>query len=160
MKTFIDAWLLEAPAGLSQELAGTVKLVAIEQPEERKDSLCSHIELDGRLRGSFWITVEAEALAHLLVAARVTSDESDRERDAQLWQGIIRQVADGLEEWFVEGAADGFNVMPSWLPGGFDDFVNLVIPILQRRRLFRADYEGSTLREHLGLPRPASIWAT
>lgn len=100
MKTFIDAWLLEAPAGLSQELAGTVKLVAIEQPEERKDSLCSHIELDGRLRGSFWITVEAEALAHLLVAARVTSDESDRERDAQLWQGIIRQVAEKAAKRF------------------------------------------------------------
>jgi FMN-dependent oxidoreductase (nitrilotriacetate monooxygenase family) len=74
--------------------------------------------------------------------------------------GTAEQVADGLEEWFVEGAADGFNVMPSWLPGGFADFVDLVIPILQRRGLFRADYEGSTLREHLGLPRPASIWAT
>jgi FMN-dependent oxidoreductase (nitrilotriacetate monooxygenase family) len=74
--------------------------------------------------------------------------------------GTAEQVADGLEEWFVEGAADGFNVMPSWLPGGFNDFVDLVIPILQRRGLFRADYEGSMLREHLGLPRPASIWAT
>jgi spore maturation protein SpmB len=64
-------------------------------------------------------------------------------------------VADGLEEWFVEGAADGFNIMPSWLPGAFDDFVDDVVPILQKRGLFRHEYSGRTLRDHLGLPRPA-----
>src|ERR1700722_4835188 len=76
MKTLIEAWLLEAPAGLSQELAGTVKLVSVDQPLETKDSFCCQIELDGRLRGSFWVAVETEALARLLMAARVTSDES------------------------------------------------------------------------------------
>jgi flagellar motor switch protein FliN/FliY len=94
MKTLIEAWLLEGPAGLSQELAGMVKLVSVEQPVEAKDSLCCQIELDGRLRGSFWVAVETEALARLLIAARVTSDESDQERDALLWQGILRQVAE------------------------------------------------------------------
>jgi flagellar motor switch protein FliN len=94
MKTLMDAWLLEAPAGLSQELAGTVKLVAVEQQAEATELLYCQFELEGRMRGSFWITVEAEGLARLLVAARVTSDESDRERDSMLWLGIVRQVAE------------------------------------------------------------------
>lgn len=70
--------------------------------------------------------------------------------------GTPEQIADQLEEWFVHGAADGFNIMPPYLPGGLDDFVDLVIPELQRRGLFRTEYEGNTLREHLGLPRPAN----
>jgi N-acetyl-S-(2-succino)cysteine monooxygenase len=64
------------------------------------------------------------------------------------------QIADVLESWFRSGAADGFNVMPPFFPGQFDDFVEQVVPILQERGLFRADYAGSTLREHLGLKRP------
>ncbi len=65
------------------------------------------------------------------------------------------QIADVLESWFRSGAADGFNVMPPFFPGQFDDFVERVVPILQERGLFRADYAGTTLREHLGLKRPA-----
>jgi alkanesulfonate monooxygenase len=72
-----------------------------------------------------------------------------------IW-GTPEQIADQLEEWFVTDAADGFNVMPPYLPGGLDDFVEQVIPILQRRGLFRTEYEGSTLRENLGLPRPVN----
>jgi N-acetyl-S-(2-succino)cysteine monooxygenase len=64
------------------------------------------------------------------------------------------QIAQVLESWFRSGAADGFNVMPPFFPGQFDAFVAGVVPILQERGLFRADYEGSTLREHLGLARP------
>jgi hypothetical protein len=63
-------------------------------------------------------------------------------------------LADGLEEWFVAGAADGFNLMPPWFPGAFEDFVDQVVPILQRRGLFRVEYAGRTLRDHLNLPRP------
>jgi alkanesulfonate monooxygenase SsuD/methylene tetrahydromethanopterin reductase-like flavin-dependent oxidoreductase (luciferase family) len=63
-------------------------------------------------------------------------------------------VADTLEQWFRDGAADGFIVMPSALPSGLEDFVRLVVPELQRRGLFRTRYEGRTLREHLGLPVP------
>jgi FMN-dependent oxidoreductase (nitrilotriacetate monooxygenase family) len=73
--------------------------------------------------------------------------------------GTAEQVADGLEDWFTSGAADGFNVMPPWMPGGFAAFVDQVVPILQKRGLFRKDYEGVTLRDHLGLPRPPSRWA-
>jgi FMN-dependent oxidoreductase (nitrilotriacetate monooxygenase family) len=70
--------------------------------------------------------------------------------------GTPEQIADVMEHWFLHGAADGFNVMPAWLPGSLTDFVDMVIPELQRRGLFRTEYEGSTLRENLGLPVPAS----
>ena len=73
--------------------------------------------------------------------------------------GTPEQVADALEEWFTGGAADGFNIMPPYFPGQFDDFVDLVVPILRRRGLFREHYEGTTLREHLGLARPANRFA-
>lgn len=68
--------------------------------------------------------------------------------------GTPGQIADGLEEWFSSGAADGFNILPPTLPAGLDDFNALVIPELRRRGLFREAYEGRTLRENLGLPRP------
>ena len=68
--------------------------------------------------------------------------------------GSAETVADTLQHWFENGAADGFNVMPPYFPAGLDDFVDLVVPILQERGLFRADYEGTTLRDHLGLERP------
>jgi N-acetyl-S-(2-succino)cysteine monooxygenase len=61
-----------------------------------------------------------------------------------------------MEHWFKDGAADGFNVMPAWLPGSLKDFVDLVIPELQRRGLFRTEYESTTLRGNLGLPKPAN----
>jgi FMN-dependent oxidoreductase (nitrilotriacetate monooxygenase family) len=63
-------------------------------------------------------------------------------------------IVDTLQRWFEEGAADGFNIMPAYFPGAFDEFVDLVVPELQRRRLFRSDYAGATLRDHLGLTRP------
>ncbi|MBD2519497.1 LLM class flavin-dependent oxidoreductase [Nostoc sp. FACHB-973] len=73
--------------------------------------------------------------------------------------GSPESIADQLEEWFNNDAADGFNIMPPILPTGLDDFVNLVIPVLQKRRLFRTEYEGSTLRENLGLRRPVNRFA-
>jgi alkanesulfonate monooxygenase SsuD/methylene tetrahydromethanopterin reductase-like flavin-dependent oxidoreductase (luciferase family) len=67
--------------------------------------------------------------------------------------GTPERIADDFEHWFSTGAADGFNVMFSSAPQGLDDFVQLVVPELQRRGLFRTTYDGTTLREHLGLPR-------
>ena len=69
--------------------------------------------------------------------------------------GTAADIADSFQEWFEAGGADGFNVMPPFMPGGLTDFVDLVIPELQRRGLFRKAYAGHMLREHLGLPRPA-----
>lgn len=68
--------------------------------------------------------------------------------------GTPEQVVDQLQEWFENEAADGFNVLPPTTPAGLNDFVNLIVPELQRRGLFRTAYEGSTLRENLGLKRP------
>ncbi len=73
--------------------------------------------------------------------------------------GTPQTIADRMQEWFENGAADGFNVMPPVLPQGLDEFVDLVVPELQRRGLFRTQYEGRTLRENLGLERPASRYA-
>jgi alkanesulfonate monooxygenase SsuD/methylene tetrahydromethanopterin reductase-like flavin-dependent oxidoreductase (luciferase family) len=70
--------------------------------------------------------------------------------------GSTRTVADLIEQWFVERGADGFNVVPPYLPTGLADFARLVVPELQRRGIFRKEYEGRTLREHLGLQRPAN----
>jgi alkanesulfonate monooxygenase len=64
------------------------------------------------------------------------------------------EIANVTQAWFEQGACDGFNITPPYLPGGCDDFVDLVIPVLQERGLFRTAYEGTTLREHLGL-KPA-----
>lgn len=68
--------------------------------------------------------------------------------------GSPQDVAEMMEEWLSEEAADGFNIIPPFFPGSLDDFVDLVIPELQRRGLFRTAYEGTTLRDNLGLPRP------
>ncbi|MHA7964465.1 LLM class flavin-dependent oxidoreductase [Paenibacillus sp. CAU 1782] len=68
--------------------------------------------------------------------------------------GTPSKIADTLEKWFLEGAADGFMLMAPSLPQGLEEFVNEVVPILQERGLFRSDYTGSTLREHFGLPVP------
>jgi alkanesulfonate monooxygenase len=68
--------------------------------------------------------------------------------------GTPQTIADEMEEWLETGACDGFNVMFPYVPGGLDEFVDRVVPELQRRGLFRKEYEGTTLRDHLGLPRP------
>jgi N-acetyl-S-(2-succino)cysteine monooxygenase len=77
-------------------------------------------------------------------------------RGKSVVRGSPQQVADHMEEWFRKDGCDGFNLMPPVLPGGLDDFVELVLPELRRRGLFRTEYEGRTLREHLGLDRPGS----
>lgn len=70
--------------------------------------------------------------------------------------GTPQSIADTMEEWFVTKGCDGFNIMPPYLPGSLRDFTTLVIPELQRRKLFREEYEGQTLRENLGLIRPSA----
>ncbi len=68
--------------------------------------------------------------------------------------GTPATIADQMQEWLLTEGCDGFNVMFPYLPGGLDDFVEQVVPELQRRGIFRTEYEGATLRENLGLPRP------
>jgi alkanesulfonate monooxygenase len=68
--------------------------------------------------------------------------------------GTPETIADEMEQWLSEEGSDGFNVMFPWVPGGLEEMVDQVVPVLQRRGLFRQDYTGVTLRDHLGLPRP------
>ncbi|SDV47193.1 LLM class flavin-dependent oxidoreductase [Chitinasiproducens palmae] len=70
--------------------------------------------------------------------------------------GTARDIADEMQQWLEEEGSDGFNVMFPFLPEGLDDFARKVVPELQRRGLFRRAYEGTTLRDHLGLPRPGN----
>lgn len=70
--------------------------------------------------------------------------------------GTPEQLADLIEDWFTDGASDGFNLMPPILPAMLDVFIDEVVPILQKRGLFRTAYEGETLRDHFGLTRPES----
>ncbi|KAI0882366.1 monooxygenase [Annulohypoxylon maeteangense] len=70
--------------------------------------------------------------------------------------GTVETVADEMEQWLVQEGSDGFNVVFPFLPQGLDDVVERLIPELQRRGIFRQDYEGTTLREHLGLKRPTN----
>jgi alkanesulfonate monooxygenase SsuD/methylene tetrahydromethanopterin reductase-like flavin-dependent oxidoreductase (luciferase family) len=71
--------------------------------------------------------------------------------------GTPNLIADTMEEWFATGAADGFIIQPPYLSGGVEDFAHSVVPELQRRGLFRVEYEGATLREHLGMS-PSAAW--
>jgi alkanesulfonate monooxygenase SsuD/methylene tetrahydromethanopterin reductase-like flavin-dependent oxidoreductase (luciferase family) len=73
--------------------------------------------------------------------------------------GTPSEVADFMEEWVTTGACDGFNVLPPYFNGGLTDFVDMVVPELQRRGIYRTAYEGSTLRANLELPIPASRYA-
>jgi FMN-dependent oxidoreductase (nitrilotriacetate monooxygenase family) len=96
------------------------------------------------------VTLSALAKKHNM-SLRELRDFTAAAMGHRLLCGTPEFIADGLEEWFAAGAADGFNLM---FPGAFDDFVDEVVPILQRRGLFRMEYAGRTLRDHLNLPRP------
>lgn len=74
--------------------------------------------------------------------------------------GTPADIADRMQEWFEAEACDGFNITPATLPGGGEDFVDMVVPELQRRGLFRTEYEGQTLRENLGLRAIVNRYST
>ena len=78
------------------------------------------------------------------------------QRAHRVLKGTASDIADALEEWFMGGACDGFNVLPPTFPRDLNDFCNEVVPELQRRGLFRKEYEADTLRGNLGLPYPAN----
>jgi alkanesulfonate monooxygenase SsuD/methylene tetrahydromethanopterin reductase-like flavin-dependent oxidoreductase (luciferase family) len=90
-----------------------------------------------------------ESLSIRQVAQRVAAARTSR-----VVAGDPEQVADSLQTWFDTEAADGFVLAPPYFPGGMDDFVDQVTPVLQHRGLLRRRYEGATLRENLGLPKP------
>jgi alkanesulfonate monooxygenase SsuD/methylene tetrahydromethanopterin reductase-like flavin-dependent oxidoreductase (luciferase family) len=74
-------------------------------------------------------------------------------------RGSAKTIADSMEEWLLAGACDGFNLLFPYFPGPLNAFVDLVVPELQRRGIFRTEYEGRTLRENLGVPVPKNRYA-
>jgi len=84
---------------------------------------------------------------------RELANRAVHSRGKGMIKGTPEHIVDHMQEWFDGGACDGFNIMPPYLPGGMKDFVELIVPELQRRGLLRCEYEGVTLRDHLGLAR-------
>lgn len=105
---------------------------------------------DTRMYQSWYELGEREGLTLRELATRAAGSLAG----AETLRGSASSIADVMEEWFLAGGADGFNIQPPFLPGGFDGFTDLVIPELRRRGLVRAIPEGTTLREHFRIPRP------
>ena len=129
----------------------------------------SDVPIDGelpyeRIKGTLGSTSTLDRIVEMAREEKLTVRELYQRyggaRGQQTLVGDPGMIADLMEEWFLEGGVDGFLIQPSWSPGGFSEFVDLVVPELQRRGVFRREYEGHTLRENLGLARPESRYAT
>jgi len=129
---------------------------------ERLGHDVTQFDLDGPLPEDLAISDEIQSRGELLKALAVRENMTVRElalhvgmaRGHNVLKGTPSVIADHLQQWFESNAADGFNIMPAWFPGQFELFVEYVVPELQKRGLFRKDYEGTTLRDILGLARP------
>ena len=107
-----------------------------------------------------WDTVLLEAKRELVYTSLTINQLARRIAGARgHWQlvGTASDIVDQLEERFLAGGADGYNIMPPTLPGGLTDFIAHVVPELRRRGLFRAEYEGASLRQNLGLSKPGHL---
>jgi FMN-dependent oxidoreductase (nitrilotriacetate monooxygenase family) len=93
------------------------------------------------------------------LSLRACAVEVARSRSHGLFVGTPDQLADHMQLWLDMGACDGFNIMPAYFPAELEVFVSQAVPVLQRRGLFRTDYEGTTLRDHLGLAKPDRLRA-
>lgn len=130
--------------------------------EERLGHSLADYDLDGPLPDlpiSDQLRSRAELLTELARREKLTIRELALRvaagRGHHIVLGTAVEIADRMQQWFENGAADGFNIMPPFFPAGLEDFTRDVVPILQERGLFRLDYEGPTLRDHLGLARPS-----
>lgn len=164
----------EAAKALEREFNElTVPEYGLEQLESLTGKSVRHIGLDERIPLEVFAgagDVADNSASRLQVLAGIVEREQPTVRQLlhrlagarghRVVAGTAEQVADTIEEWFTQGAADGFNVMPPQYPQGLEVFATQVVPILQERGLFRTEYEGVTLRDHYGLPRPASQYAT
>jgi FMN-dependent oxidoreductase (nitrilotriacetate monooxygenase family) len=139
---------------LARQLALDPAQLPLDEPLPDLPTENHHIEGD---KSRYTLIVELARREKLTVRQLVGRLGSGRGH--RTFPGTPEQVADTIEEWAREGAADGFNIMPATLPSGFELFVEHVVPILRSRGLLRTEYEGTTLREHYGLPRPPSQYA-
>jgi len=124
--------------------------------EPLPDDLPAEAEIEGA-KSRYTLVVELARRDRLTV--RQLIGRLGGGRGHRTFAGTPEQIADTIERWGAHGAADGFNIMPAVLPSGFDLFAEHVVPILRQRGLLRLEYEGTTLREHYGLPRPPSRYA-
>ncbi|GGN13121.1 FMN-dependent oxidoreductase (nitrilotriacetate monooxygenase family) [Actinoplanes campanulatus] len=153
----LDAELerLISPEYARRQLAERFQLDPADLPldEPLPDNLPTEDEIEGA-KSRFTLIVDLARRENLTV--RQLIGRLGGGRGHRTFAGTPEQVADTIEDWFHSGAADGFNIMPAVLPSGLTAFVDQVVPILQDRELFRTDYEGTTLRDHYGLPRPVN----
>ncbi|WP_280505363.1 LLM class flavin-dependent oxidoreductase [Nocardia farcinica] len=156
----LDAELarLISPEYARKQLAERFRLPvdALDLDSELPEDLPSEDDIQGA-KSRFTLIVNLARRERLTVRELITRLGGGRGH--RTFAGTAAQVADTIEEWFREGAADGFNVMPAVLPSGLDRFVDEVVPILQERGLFRTEYTATTLRGHYGLERPANQFA-
>jgi FMN-dependent oxidoreductase (nitrilotriacetate monooxygenase family) len=139
---------------VAREILGTmlggIDLSSYDMDKELPDPMPGHTGSQGHY-ASIMAMARREKLTIRQLGMRVAGA-----RGKNVIKGTPGAVADYMEEWFTKGACDGFTILPPYIPGALDDFCELVIPELQKRGLFRTEYTGSTLREHLGVPRPES----
>ncbi|AOY72123.1 monooxygenase [Arthrobacter sp. ZXY-2] len=146
------------PEYAREQLAKTLRLAPEDLPLDRQlpADLPSEDDIEGA-KSRYTLIVELARREHLTV--RQLIGRLGGGRGHRTFSGTPEQVADAIQDWFDAGAADGFNIMPPVLPSGLEVFVDQVVPILQRRGLFRTEYTASTLRGHYGLERPVNRFA-
>jgi FMN-dependent oxidoreductase (nitrilotriacetate monooxygenase family) len=148
--------LLKSYIDLDASLTGVSSMLELDLSSVPLDTPASELLANRSVQG---MQGHVDALAQIARAGNLTIGELVARFAHSLtfarFEGSPTQVADQMEHWFRAGACDGFIIRPSHLPGSMEEFVRLVVPELQRRDLFRKEYEGTTLRDHLGLERPA-----
>ncbi|MCF4119537.1 LLM class flavin-dependent oxidoreductase [Antribacter sp. KLBMP9083] len=147
---------LIVPEYARAQLAKTLRLAPEDLPLDRElpADLPSEDEIEGA-KSRYTLIVSLARREGLTV--RQLIGRLGGGRGHRTFAGTPEQVADALQQWYDAEAADGFNIMPAVLPSGLEQFVDQVLPILRERGLFRTEYEGTTLREHYGLARPANL---
>ncbi|MFF5933387.1 LLM class flavin-dependent oxidoreductase [Streptomyces sp. NPDC012508] len=153
----LDAELerLIAPEYAKRQLAQRLRIAPedLDLDSELPDDIPTEDEIEGA-KSRYTLIVDLARRERLTV--RQLIGRLGGGRGHRTFAGTAEQVADTIEHWYESGAADGFNIMPAVLPSGLERFVERVVPILQERGLFRSEYDGTTLREHYGLARPAN----
>ncbi|MGF6820823.1 FMN-dependent oxidoreductase (nitrilotriacetate monooxygenase family) [Paraburkholderia atlantica] len=144
----------------SAELAKFAGALGVEPTDLRLDEPLPYELIDSGVRSD----VSGGFIRSTVLLARsenlTVRDLLDRNPGAhRMLVGTPETIADDIERWFTGRAADGFNLNADVFPSGLEDFVDQVVPLLQRKGIFRREYEGTTLREHYGLPRPPSRYA-
>ncbi|MEU7038566.1 LLM class flavin-dependent oxidoreductase [Streptomyces sp. NPDC046237] len=153
----LDAELerLIAPEYAKRQLAQRLRIAPedLDLDSELPDDIPTEDEIEGA-KSRYTLIVDLARRERLTV--RQLIGRLGGGRGHRTFAGTAEQVADTIEHWYESGAADGFNIMPAVLPSGLERFVDRVVPILQERGLFRSEYDGTTLRDHYGLARPAN----